>query len=273
MLANYEASLKRVIVHEGGYVNHPKDPGGATMKGVTQRVYDAYRRRRQLPTQAVRGISAAEIADIYRTQYADKIRFDALPKGVDYVVFDGAVNSGPAQSVKWLQRALGVADDGVIGNVTMERAKNHPRPADLIRDICAQRMKFLKQLKTWKTFGKGWTNRVSDVERSGLAMLGSADPVASPSLPSPNSSEKAPASDLNKPAAPIGGPTAGAAGGTAAVVLETARQQLEPLAGAGSFVNQLLVYLTVAATLIALGGLAYGLYAKHRAKKVAEVAS
>ncbi|GGD30650.1 glycoside hydrolase family 108 protein [Aureimonas glaciei] len=260
--SNYDAALKRVLAHEGGYANHPADPGGATMKGVTQRVYDAYRDRHGMERKAVRGISAAEIAAIYRTQYADKIAFDKLPTGIDYVVFDGAANSGPAQSVKWLQRALGVTADGIIGNVTLSAAAKAPA-AMLIDNICEQRMRFLKALKTWKTFGKGWSARVSEVRSGAKRMIGGTSPVPSVST---ESGAKASASDVAAPAAPIGGPTAGAASGAVAVALETARQQIEPYAGT-STVNMILVGLTILATAIAVGGVVYGLYAKAKAAK------
>ncbi|MDQ2079473.1 glycoside hydrolase family 108 protein [Xanthobacteraceae bacterium Astr-EGSB] len=166
---NFAAALKRVLAHEGGYSNHPKDPGGATMKGVIQRVYDAFRDRKGLARQSVRLISDAELKDIYRRQYWGAIRGDELPSGLDYCVFDGTVNSGPGQAAKWLQRALGVAVDGHIGDLTIERA-GAADPAALINSICDQRLAFLKRLRTWSTFGPGWGKRVTDVRRAALAM-------------------------------------------------------------------------------------------------------
>lgn len=170
-IENYQASLKKVLVHEGGYVNHPADPGGETNFGITFRVYDAYRMRKNLPRQSVRNISQAEVEEIYRIQYWDKIRGNELPRGVDYVVFDGAVNSGPAQSIKWLQAALGCKVDGNLGEATMfaiEQTHDYKR---LIREICARRMAFLRNLRTWGTFGKGWSNRVSGVQAVGQSMV------------------------------------------------------------------------------------------------------
>src|SRR6187401_363537 len=111
---NFNKALQLVLAHEGGYVNHPKDPGGPTNKGITQRVYDMYRKDKGLNTRSVKNIDKAEISDIYKTRYWDMIKGDRLPDGIDYVVFDGAVNSGPGQSVKWLQRALG---DNYAGKV------------------------------------------------------------------------------------------------------------------------------------------------------------
>ena len=110
--ALFDKLFDRLIAHEGGYVNHPKDPGGATNKGVTQRVYDDYRRRNGLPTRDVRQLQEAERLNIFRGSYWNPIKGDQLPAGVGYVVYDGAVNSGVSQSVKWLQRALGIKADG-----------------------------------------------------------------------------------------------------------------------------------------------------------------
>lgn len=169
--ANFAASLALVLKHEGGFSNHPRDPGGATMQGVIQRVYDAYRKRRGLARQSVRWIDKDELHEIYKRQYWDEIKGDVLPKGVDYCVFDGAVNSGPRQSAKWLQRALGVKADGVIGMVTLGAVDAHKNRSALIAAICKRRMSFLQRLRHWITFGKGWTNRVRGVERAATAMV------------------------------------------------------------------------------------------------------
>lgn len=169
MRENLETALKHVLVHEGGFVNHPKDPGGATNRGVTQRVYDAYRDRQGQSRRSVRAITAEEVADIYKRQYWDAIRGDDLPSGLDYAVFDYAVNSGPRRAAQDLQRELGVAVDGVIGNVTLA-AVAKADVYDLIDRLCARRMRFLKGLKHWRTFGKGWTRRVTDVAEIAMAM-------------------------------------------------------------------------------------------------------
>lgn len=169
--ANFAASLSLVLKHEGGWSNHPRDPGGATMKGVIQRVYDAYRKRNGLRKQSVRSISESELQDIYKAQYWHAIKGDALPRGVDYCVFDGAVNSGPSQSAKWLQRALGVNADGVIGMITLAAVDAHPDKAALVREICAKRMSFLQALRHWPVFHKGWSRRVAEVRADSLRMM------------------------------------------------------------------------------------------------------
>lgn len=172
MRENLETALKHVLVHEGGFVNHPKDPGGATNRGVTQRVYDAYRDRQGQSRRSVRAITADEVADIYKRQYWDAIRGDDLPSGLDYAVFDYAVNSGPMRAVKDLQRELGFAGkdvDGFNGSRTLA-AVDASDVYDLIDRLCARRMRFLKGLKHWPTFGKGWTRRVTDVAEIAMAM-------------------------------------------------------------------------------------------------------
>src|SRR5690554_3243462 len=110
----FEPALALVLAHEGGYVDHPDDPGGATNKGITQRVYDAWRTSRGRHPRSVAAIRDEEVRAIYREQYWDAVRGDDLPAGIDYCTFDAAVNSGPAQAARWLQRAVGAAPDGIV---------------------------------------------------------------------------------------------------------------------------------------------------------------
>lgn len=167
MNANFEKALALVLEHEGGYVNHPKDPGGATMKGVTQAVYDAYRKLRGRGVQSVKLISEEELRAIYKFQYWDKVQGDFLPAGVDYAVFDFAVNSGVSRAAKYLQAVLGVAQDGQIGAKTLAAITS---PANTINALCDRRVGFLRNLKTFLTFGKGWTRRVQGVRAHALEM-------------------------------------------------------------------------------------------------------
>lgn len=170
MKENFVSSLARVLVHEGGYVNHPRDPGGATNKGVTQRVYDDWRVSRGMTPRSVRHIQPNEIEEIYKRQYWDAVRCDELPAGVDYCIFDLAVNSGVNRAARFLQRAAGVTEDGRIGPVTLAAVKNIS-PGLLADMICDERMCFLRTLGTFGTFGKGWTRRVSDVRDHAKAMV------------------------------------------------------------------------------------------------------
>lgn len=183
---NFERALKRVLVYEGGYSNHPSDPGGATMKGVIQTVYDAYRDRKSEPRQSVKNLSEAELQEIYRKQYWDKIDGDLLPSGVDMVVFDGAVNSGPSRSAKWLQIALGFSGkmvDGDIGEMTLGKIRETQNLTALVDKICDHRMAFLKGLRIFATFGKGWSRRVDDVRSTGKSWVNNtpASPIVATS--------------------------------------------------------------------------------------------
>lgn len=165
--ANFDKTTEWLLIHEGGYVNHPKDPGGATNRGVTQAVYDGYRRRKGKRQQSVRYIEDAEVYDIYRTQYWDKVSGDDLPSGLDYAVYDFAVNSGPRRAVQFLQRIIGVEDDGVMGNVTLGRIRELQAEGgeigeigEIIERLCTDRWNWMQTLRTFRTFGRGWTRRV-----------------------------------------------------------------------------------------------------------------
>lgn len=162
MQYNWPKIHQYVLAYEGGYVNHPKDPGGATNFGVTQRVYTAYRKRLGHPFRSVKNITEAEVKAIYHEQYWLKVRGPDLPSGLDLTVYDFGVNSGPARSIKFLQRALGVTDDGVISDVTLAavEALSTDDVIRVIREINHARLAWLKRLKHWGTFGKGWTRRV-----------------------------------------------------------------------------------------------------------------
>ncbi len=157
MQSNFEKSLAYVLEHEGGYVNHPRDPGGATNRGVTQAVYDAYRKTRGRGQQSVKFISTYEVRAIYKFQYWDRVQGDHLPLGVDYAVFDFAVNSGVSRASKFLQAVLGVAQDGQIGALTIASIGS---PTTTINALCDRRMGFLRSLANWLHFGRGWKKRV-----------------------------------------------------------------------------------------------------------------
>lgn len=156
---------------EGGYVNNPRDPGGETNRGVTKRVYDAYRRGKGLPIQSVHDITTAECVEIYQTQYWTPAHCNDLPIGVDLCQYDEAVNSGAVQATKLLQRALGVSADGVYGLVTARAVADCRDIPGLIKRICAQRLSFYEQLPTWRYFGGGWSTRKAGIEAKALSMF------------------------------------------------------------------------------------------------------
>ncbi|WP_374290230.1 glycoside hydrolase family 108 protein [Paenirhodobacter enshiensis] len=163
----FDACLKIVLLNEGGWSDHPADPGGATMYGIT---LDTYRQTHPGASKAdLRAITMAEVSAIYRAGYWDRVRGDDLPAGLDLVAFDGAVNSGVYRGAKWLQSAVGVTADGQIGAKTVSAAKAANVPSAIKRALQA-RKNFLLSLSTWSTFGKGWTARLSRVEAEALKM-------------------------------------------------------------------------------------------------------
>lgn len=176
MQTNFAKSLELVLVHEGGWSDNPQDPGGATMKGVTLAVYRNYYGADK-SKEDLRNISDDELQHIYKTGYWDKCRCDELPIGLDYAVFDAAVNSGPGRSTKWLQAAVGVTQDGAIGPGTLAAVAAQDT-VELIIKVTDRRLAFLQQLSTWPTFGKGWERRVQNVRQQALAMANGTEPLA-----------------------------------------------------------------------------------------------
>lgn len=186
MKANFDACLGEVLSHEGGYVNHPSDPGGETNMGISKRSY---------PNENIRGMTRARASEIYRRDYWAPVRGDDLPAGLDLVAFDPAVNSGVSRGAKWLQSALGVTADGKIGPATIAAAHKADVQA-VINRACDLRLSWLRTLPTWKTFGKGWARRVESIRETAQAMNEAhssrpvpkppARPVPKPATPTPN---------------------------------------------------------------------------------------
>jgi lysozyme family protein len=149
---------------EGGFVDDPRDPGGATNHGVTLRELAAYEGH-QVTVADVRALSLTTANAILKTQYFDAVHGADLPSGLDYAVTDAAVNSGPVQAIKWLQAVLKISADGHWGVIT-SHAVSQIKPADVVALIDAYdraRLGFLQRLRTWPIFGKGWSNRVNRV--------------------------------------------------------------------------------------------------------------
>lgn len=170
MQSNFELCLKELLVHEGGYVDHPKDPGGRTNHGVTQRVWEEWVGH-EVDEKQMRALTHEMVAPLYKRKYWDAVRADDLVAGVDYCVFDVAVNSGPGRAIKFLQSSVGVTADGGFGPATLA-AVTVQDPNRLIEMYCAKRLEFLQSLKTFETFGKGWSRRVQEVKDKALTMLG-----------------------------------------------------------------------------------------------------
>ncbi len=182
MKKNFVESLELVLVHEGGFSDHPKDPGGATMKGVTLAVFRRFYGENQSKND-LKNISQEQLENIYKTGYWDKCQCDDLPSGVDYGVFDAAVNSGPGRGVRWLQGAVGSEQDGGMGPNTLAKVLEH-NPLDVIEDMTDLRITFLRRLVTFPDFGKGWTRRVREVRQVATALCKDQLPEASVVTPS-----------------------------------------------------------------------------------------
>ena len=169
MQSNFDVALQHVLKSEGGFVNHPSDPGGMTNLGVTARTWEDW--VGHAPSEKeMRELTPEKVAPLYKRKYWDAIKGDALPSGVDYCVFDCAVNSGPGRAAKMLQEVVGVKPDGGIGPVTLA-AVNAMDPVELIAKYADKRLQFWESLPTFATFGKGWTRRGNEVKEAALAMV------------------------------------------------------------------------------------------------------
>lgn len=172
----FDACLDLVLKAEGGFVNHPADPGGATNLGITLRTLSEFREE-EVTVEDVRALSRTEAREIYRARYWTPMRCAELPAGVDLMVFDFGVNAGPGRSVKLLQRSLGVAADGSIGPITLAAARACRAP-ELIGRLAEGRLAYYRGLATFPSFGRGWTRRVDHTRQAALAMA--AEPVPVP---------------------------------------------------------------------------------------------
>jgi lysozyme family protein len=171
MTDRFEACLAHVLQHEGGYVDHPTDPGGATNMGITRKTLAQWRKVSPwtaLPKTEVRRLTRAEASRIYLANYWSPVGAERMPAGLDLALFDYAVNSGPNRAIRDLQSVLGVVVDGVAGPKTLAAANADDRAAT-VGALCDRRLAFLQGLTTFPTFGRGWTSRVEAVRRQGLA--------------------------------------------------------------------------------------------------------
>jgi len=169
MKSNFAEALQKVLAHEGGFSDHPLDPGGMTNLGVTRRVWEEWTGH-PVTVRQMTELTPVKVAPMYRRKYWDKVSGDKLPAGIDLVVFDAAVNSGPGRAVKWLQACVGVDVDGDIGPKTLA-AVSAVDATQLIDDYGRRRLSFLLDLPTWGTFGKGWTARIAAVKTEAQAFV------------------------------------------------------------------------------------------------------
>jgi lysozyme family protein len=166
MTSNFKECLDLVLKSEGGWVNHPSDPGGETNLGVTKRVWIEYVGH---PVESLKKLTKEDVAPLYELKYWRPCYCEVLPRGLDFVVFSMGVNAGPGRSVKLLQSAIGCVPDGVIGPRTRELISSS-NGADIIKKFSTVRREYYQSLKTFPIFGKGWLARVDREEQEALDM-------------------------------------------------------------------------------------------------------
>ena len=166
--ASFDEALRRLLAHEGGYGNHPSDPGGPTKYGITIADYRRYVKP-DASAADVKAMPVAQAKAIYRLKYWDALACDRLPAGLDCAVFDYGVNSGTGRAAKVLRQVAGAPVGGGIDAAVLARIATRD-VATLIGAVCDERMAFLRRLKTFAVFGKGWTRRVAEVRAASLAL-------------------------------------------------------------------------------------------------------
>lgn len=174
-MSRFPACLAITLRHEGGYVDHPRDPGGATNMGVTIGTLSMWLGRPAKKAE-VKALSVADVTPIYRDRYWNPCHAEDCPPGLDLCGFDGSVNSGVSRGIRWVQKAVGAAADGRWGPETARKVSAAWGDPRAVQRACAARMAFLQGLGTWSTFGRGWSRRVADIEAHGVRMAG-ATPV------------------------------------------------------------------------------------------------
>lgn len=167
--ASFDRALALVLASEGGYIDDPRDAGGATNRGITRATLARWRGR-PVSKAEVRLLDRAEAVAIYRELYWNVVKGDALPRGLDLALFDYAVNSGPGRAVRTFQEVLGVTVDGAIGPRTLA-AVERADPAALIRTVCRRRLSLLERVHAFAIFGRGWTARIKRVETASLDLV------------------------------------------------------------------------------------------------------
>jgi lysozyme family protein len=166
MASNFQECLDLVLKSEGGWVNHPSDPGGETNLGVTKRVWIEYVGH---PVESLKKLTKEDVAPLYELKYWRPCYCEVLPRGLDFVVFSMGVNAGPGRSVKLLQSAIGCVPDGVIGPRTRELISSS-NGADIIKKFSAVRREYYQSLKK-PMFEKGWLIRCDREEQEALQMV------------------------------------------------------------------------------------------------------
>ena len=168
MKNNFEESLKMVLEHEGLFSDHSADPGKVTMRGVTQAVWEDWVDH-PVTRDDMKSLTVADVSPLYKKNYWDRIKGDDLKPGLNFAVFDMAINSGPGRAAKILQKVINVTQDGGVGPQTLAAAAKM-NTLDIIENYAAQREAFYRGLKTFDTFGRGWLRRNEETKISALRM-------------------------------------------------------------------------------------------------------
>lgn len=170
---NWERCLDLILKHEGGYVNHPEDPGGMTNMGVTKKVYEEWIGN-EVTEEDMQGLIREDVAPIYQKNYWLGVKAHDLPDGLDLCVFDWGVNSGPGTATKKLQEMVGADADGILGPNSLSSLNVYIEEHGLKQTIInyqAIRQQFYESLDTFSTFGNGWTRRVEDTSKAAMEMI------------------------------------------------------------------------------------------------------
>lgn len=270
--ADFERSLAIVLREEGGNVDDPHDPGGRTSRGVTQKRYNAYRKKRGLPIQDVYKATGAEVRDIYRTGYWLPV-CPKLPEGVDLVYFNIAVNAGPDRAARLLQQAIGgVQVDGEVGQYTFDKLAEHVDTTALVRAYCDKLRAYYRALRNFKRYGKGWLTRTDRVQKTALAMAAGTHVAHNPEVTHHKLDEPSHApgqSETHNPAAiahpddkaepPIMSPETGVVvttgGGAVVATINETKDALAPVAGSLDWIGYVVAALTVVALAITVWGI------------------
>ena len=169
MKENFDKCLELLLHHEGGYVNHPRDPGGETNHGVTRLVWERWVGR-PLKDDEMKNLTQADVAPLYRHEYWKILKGDDLPSALDFFLFDWGVNSGTSRSAKALQGIIGAVQDGGIGPKTLKMLEEHDTK-EVLQTMHDKRQGFYEGLKTFDTFGKGWTRRNKEALEQALQLV------------------------------------------------------------------------------------------------------
>lgn len=258
MAGNFNQALQYVLKDEGGNSDDPRDHGGRTSRGITQRVYDSWCRSKGRPQGDVWRASDDDVRTIYHDQYWLPY-CDQLPSGVDYIFFDISVNAGRQRAVTTFQKVLGVKVDGMMGTVTLDAIQN-TEPSDLIQRVSNERRRWYKALAQFPIYGRGWLNRVDHSEIGAQSLL-EGRTFDKPSTPTPKTTEA-------KPNAPAVNPetSGGTTGilGTLTAMLNQLKEMLEPY----QYVIKPVMYVCAGLTLVAAGYTAWSWYKQRKIQQV-----